>query len=141
MSFGVTVQNPKARSRLAVDRGGAQGNVGAALLMRLQQLSVIHAVELIAAQDQVVLKRALQKVVEVLAHGVSRALQFGHLQGCHGIAVGQYGASGGGGLNHGWVADNVGRGALGEGFSFNLLTEQRYQILAGGTPSAKAPLR
>src|SRR6516165_1647301 len=53
----------------------------------------------------------------------------------------QYGASGGGGLNHGWVADNVGRGALGEGFSFNLLTEQRYQILAGGTPSAQAPLR
>jgi len=69
------------------------------------------------------------------------ALQFGHLQGCHGIAVGQYGASGGGSLNHGWVTDNVGRGALGEGFSFNLLTEQRYQILAGGTPSAKAPLR
>src|SRR5215469_6636494 len=69
------------------------------------------------------------------------SLQFGHLQGCHGIAVGQYGASGGGSLNHGWVADNVGRGALGEGFSFNLLTEQRYQILAGGTPSAKAPLR
>src|SRR6516225_12481061 len=68
-------------------------------------------------------------------------LQFGHLQGRYGIAVGQYGASGSGGLNHGWVADNVGRGALGEGFSFNLLTEQGNQILAGGTPSAKAPLR
>ena len=72
---------------------------------------------------------------------VKSALEFGHLQGRHGIAVGQYGASGRGGLNHGWVADNVGRGALREGFSFNLLTEQRYQILAGGTPSAKAPLR
>src|SRR6516165_10942937 len=70
-----------------------------------------------------------------------RSLQFGHLQGRYGIAVGQYGASGSGGLNHGWVADNVGRGALGEGFSFNLLTEQGNQILAGGTPSAKAPLR
>ena len=87
------------------------------------------------------LSRAIQWLNLSFSGWYNRFLQFGHFQGCHGIAVGQYGASGGGSLNHGWVADNVGRGALGEGFSFNLLTEQRYQILAGGTPSAKAPLR
>src|SRR5262245_13702843 len=74
MSPGIALQNPKARSRLTVDRGGAQRHVGAALNVCSQEVSVIHAVELIAAQDEVVLVRALKKVGKVLAHGVSRAL-------------------------------------------------------------------
>ena len=37
----------------------------------MQQVSVIHAVEMIAIQDEA---RALQKVTEVLAHRVRRAL-------------------------------------------------------------------
>ena len=44
---------------------------GFVMALYLEQVSVIHAIELIAAQDQVVLKRALQKVVEVLARRLS----------------------------------------------------------------------
>ena len=51
-----------------------QGDVGASSDMLMQQVSVIHAVEMIAAQDEVIFVRALQKVAEVLAHRVRRAL-------------------------------------------------------------------
>ena len=74
VSLGIAVENPKARSRLAIDRGSTQRDVSAALEMRLQQVSVIHAVKLIAAQDQIMFIRPLQKVVEVLAHRIRRAL-------------------------------------------------------------------
>ena len=52
----------------------------------------------------------------------------------------QYITSGRSGLNHGWVADDVCWRALGERFSFNLLTQQCYEVLAGGAPSVRAPL-
>src|SRR6516162_1188288 len=74
MSVGIAVQNSKARSRLPVDRGGSQRDVGARLEMCLQQVCVIHPVELIAAQDEVIFIRAIQKVAEILAHRVCRAL-------------------------------------------------------------------
>jgi len=42
--------------------------------MLMQQVSVIHAVEMIAAQDEVIFVRALKKVAQVLAHRIRRAL-------------------------------------------------------------------
>ena len=45
-----------------------------------------------------------------------------------------------GGLNHGGVANDVGRGALAEGLGLNLFAQECYQVLAGGTPSGTAPL-
>jgi hypothetical protein len=54
---------PNGRCR-AVNRRSAQCNVGA-VRMSLQQVAVVHAVELIAAQDEVVLVDA--RVTEVLA--------------------------------------------------------------------------
>ena len=48
--------------------------------------------------------------------------------------------SGRGGLNHGGVAQDVCWSALAEGFVLNLLTQECYRVLAGGTPSGIAPL-
>ena len=48
--------------------------------------------------------------------------------------------SGRGGLNHGWVTKDVGWRSLAERFGLNLLTQECYRVLAGGTPSGIAPL-
>src|SRR5208283_813160 len=48
--------------------------------------------------------------------------------------------SGRGGLNHGWVTKDVGWRSLAERFGLNLLTQECYRVLAGGTPSSIAPL-
>jgi hypothetical protein len=48
--------------------------------------------------------------------------------------------SGRGGLNHGWVTKDVGWRSLAERFGLNLLTQECYHVLAGGTPSGIAPL-
>jgi hypothetical protein len=63
-------------------------------------------------------------------------LQFGHLEGFTTFLHWQYIISGRSGLNHGWVADDVCWRALGEGFSFDLLTQQCYEVLAGRAPSS-----
>ena len=42
--------------------------------MLVQQSAEIHPIELIAAQDQVIIIRTLEEVAHVLADGVSRAL-------------------------------------------------------------------
>ena len=68
MSVAIAVQNPKARSRLPVDRGGTQRDIGARLEMCLQQLSVIHAVELIAAQEAIADRDVHQTIFAAQGH-------------------------------------------------------------------------
>ena len=68
----------------------------------------------------------------------SQTLQFGHFQRF--ITAGIVDILGRGGLNHGGVANDVGRGALAEGLGLNLFAQECYQVLAGGTPSGTAPL-
>ena len=65
-------------------------------------------------------------------------LQFGHFQRF--ITALVVDILGRGGLNHGGVANDVGRGALAEGLGLNLFAQECYQVLAGGTPSGTAPL-
>src|SRR5271165_7022830 len=69
------------------------------------------------------------------------ALQFGHFQRFITARMVRYiRPLGRGGLNHGGVANDVGRGALAEGLGLNLFAQECYQVLAGGTPSGTAPL-
>ena len=56
------------------DRHGGNGHVGAALLVRSDHLLEVHAVELIAGEDEDVVDAGLFQVAEVLPHGVGRAL-------------------------------------------------------------------
>ena len=67
-------------------------------------------------------------------------LQFGHLHGFITLPDRRYASSGRSGLNHGRVADDVCWRALGERFGFDLLTQQCYEVLAGGSPSVRSPL-
>ena len=50
-------------------------DVGAALGVRLDQLRVVHPVQVIAGEDQVVVGVVLLEVAARLAHGVGRALE------------------------------------------------------------------
>src|SRR6516225_3679092 len=72
--------------------------------------------------------------------GRSPCLQFGHLHGFITLPDRRYASSGRSGLNHGRVADDVCWRALGERFGFDLLTQQCYEVLAGGSPSVRSPL-
>ena len=65
-------------------------------------------------------------------------LQFGHFQRF--ITARIVDILGRGGLNHGGVANDVGRGALAEGLGLNLFAQECYEVLAGGAPSGTAPL-
>jgi len=68
----------------------------------------------------------------------SWSLQFGHFQRF--ITARIVDILGRGGLNHGGVANDVGRGALAEGLGLNLFAQECYEVLAGGAPSGTAPL-
>ena len=59
---------------LAVDRDGGDGHVGLGAAVQLDHLAVVHAVELVAGEDQHLGHAGLLQVAEVLPHGVGRAL-------------------------------------------------------------------
>jgi hypothetical protein len=59
---------------LAHDRDGSHGDLGAGILVLLQDLAKIHPVQLVAAQDQDVLRRVGQEVHQVLANRVRRSV-------------------------------------------------------------------
>ena len=62
---------------LGVDRQGGDGDIGLAIDVRVEQLRVVHAVEVVAGEDQVVVGVVLREVPGGLAHGVGRALEPG----------------------------------------------------------------
>ena len=57
-----------------MDRHGGDRHVGAGLDVRSEHVLEVHAVELIAGEDQHVVDAGLLDVAEVLPHGVGRAL-------------------------------------------------------------------
>ena len=63
------------RLRFAPRHGnGGDGDVGAGLDVLVDDLAEIHAIQLVAAQDQQVIEIVIQKMDQVFAHGVGRAL-------------------------------------------------------------------
>ena len=64
----------KAGGLLPGHRHDGDGEVGVVPLVRGQHVSVVHAVELVAREDEHVLGVVLLDVAQVLGHGVSRAL-------------------------------------------------------------------
>ena len=72
--FRVDLQDPE-RLRLAARNGNRRdGDVRAGLRVLLDDLAEIHPIQLIAAQDQQVVEVMIQKVNEIFAHRVGRAL-------------------------------------------------------------------
>ena len=65
---------PSAGGFCAVDRHGGDRHVGPRLLVRLEHVGEVHAVELVAGEDQHVVDARLREVAQVLAHGVGGAL-------------------------------------------------------------------
>src|SRR5256885_2685872 len=57
-----------------MDRFSRERDVGSALNMLMQQRAKIHPVKLIAAENEVVIERALQEVAHVLAHRIRGSL-------------------------------------------------------------------
>ena len=62
---------------LGVHGQRGDGHVGLPVEVRVEQLRVVHAVEVIAGEDQVVVGLVLREVAGGLAHGVGRALEPG----------------------------------------------------------------
>ena len=60
---------------VGVDRLRRDGDVGLALDVRVDQLAEVHPVEVVAGQDQVVLRLVRREVARRLAHRVGRALE------------------------------------------------------------------
>ena len=56
-------------------RLGRDGDVGAALGVRLDQLRVVHPVQMIAGEDQVVVGVVLLEMARRLTHGIGGALK------------------------------------------------------------------
>ena len=57
-----------------MDRFGGQRDVSAGTNMLMQQSAKIHPVKLIAAQDEIIIERALEEVAHVLPHSVGCSL-------------------------------------------------------------------
>jgi hypothetical protein len=70
----VRTHNPQSAGRAAGDGKAADGYIGLGVEMRLEQLAVIHAVQLVAGQDQDIVHAGLLQVTHVLADGVGGAL-------------------------------------------------------------------
>ena len=60
--------------RRALHRNGRERDLGAGTNVLVQERPEIHPVELVAAQDEEIIVRLLEKVAQVLADGVGRAL-------------------------------------------------------------------
>ena len=57
-----------------MDRFSRERDVGSALNMLMQQRAKIHPVKLIAAENEIVIERALEEVAHVLAHRIRSSL-------------------------------------------------------------------
>ena len=66
---------PIADASSAVDRLRRDRDVGLPVDVRVDQLAVVHAVEMIAGEDQVVVGVVAREVARRLPHGVGRALK------------------------------------------------------------------
>ena len=85
---GVHLEDAERRRLILGDRDDRHGGVGAAGAVGLQHRRVVHAVQLIAREDQDVARRRAPHVTEALADGVGGALEpvaalFGLLGGQH----------------------------------------------------------
>ena len=70
----VGFQDAEAGGVGAADREGGDGEVGLGGQVVAQDLAEIHAVELVAAEDEEIFVVALEEIAQVLAHGVGGAL-------------------------------------------------------------------
>ena len=70
----IGMHDPEARGRLRSTGMVGDGHVRLAFDVLAQHFSVIHAVELIAAEDDVIVVRTLEEVAQVLPNSVGRAL-------------------------------------------------------------------
>ena len=68
------MHDSKARRRLPIHRNGADGQVRIRFDMLTQNLTIIHSVELVAAENDIVIERALEEVAKILPDGVRGAL-------------------------------------------------------------------
>ncbi len=68
------LHDPEFSDLLSMDRFGGEGDVGARLNVLMEQCAKIHPVKLIAAENEVVIERALEEIAHVLPHGVRRSL-------------------------------------------------------------------
>ena len=72
--FSSVCMIPKPGRRRAVHRDGAHGNVRARLEVLAQDVPVVHPIELVAAQNDVVIDRTLEEVAQVLPDRVGSSL-------------------------------------------------------------------
>ena len=74
LSRSIEAEDPHRRRVVDRDRLRRDGDVGAALDVRVNQLAVVHPVEMVAGEDQVVLGVVAHQVARRLAHRVGGAL-------------------------------------------------------------------
>ena len=73
-AFGIDLQNAEGGGVAAVNRDAGDGDVGLGLSVLGEDALEIHAVELVAAEDDHVVEVVIEKVDEVFADGVSGTL-------------------------------------------------------------------
>ena len=74
VAFFVGEHDAEARGGLAVDGNRADGDLRTAVNVLLDHVAVVHAVELVTAEDDEIFRRMFKEVAHVLAHGIGRSL-------------------------------------------------------------------
>ena len=70
----IRVHDAEGVRLLALHRDGGNGQVGLGIDVLLEHVAKIHAVKLIAREDDVIIVRILEEIAQVLPHGIGRAL-------------------------------------------------------------------
>jgi hypothetical protein len=70
----ISMHDPETRRRLPIHRNGAHCQVRICFNVLAQNLAVVHSVELIAAQNDIVIEWTFEEVAEVLPNGVRGSL-------------------------------------------------------------------
>ena len=68
------MHDPKFRDLIASNRFGRESDIGLGLNVLMKDFSKIHSVELVAAQNEKIIERALEEVAHVLPDGIGRSL-------------------------------------------------------------------
>ena len=75
LPVGTHFQQPQRTGQVFALGNDAHADVGAAAPVAFQQTLVVHAIELVAGKNQLIVVVAARETVEMLAHGVGRSLK------------------------------------------------------------------
>jgi hypothetical protein len=73
-TFAIEAEDTHLRRRLEIHGLGGDRDIGFLITMRIEQFFIVHPIEMVAGQDQIVFRLVLKEVPGGLTDGVGRAL-------------------------------------------------------------------